>query len=332
MLKLGLLGCGRWGRNLARVLSRLGALAQVGDIEASKAEEFAAAFGVASSSVGRIVESPGLDGIVIATPPSTHAELAIACLNAGKHVYVEKPLACSLRGALAISAAAESAGKQVVVGHLLRYHPAFVMLANCVNDGAIGRLTHIHASRGVPSHQRHHESVLYDLCPHDVSLALALAGATPLDVGCSEANRAGVGFIDSLCASLTFPHGVTASLEVSRRSLANERRLVVTGTNGVLTFDDTQPWDAKLAWTRCDSSLGEPSNASQVAPSTFLVVPRAEPLEIAIRAFIDACESGVPALTSLDEALGVQSVLDALEASTPAHSSRLDPTRSDLRA
>lgn len=310
--KLGLIGCGVWGRNLARVMARLGVLNWVTDLEPDSASQFAGDFGVASVSLNQMLAANDLDGIVVATPAATHDEMAVAGLAAGKHVYIEKPLSQSLDGAQATARAARAANRHVMTGHLLRYHPAFVALSKAFRDGAIGRLRHIHASRLVLPHQRNTNSVIFDLLPHDVSLVLALAQAEPHEIVCTGASLAASGFVDSLDASLTFTDGVTASLQCSRKNSFKEQRLVVSGSSGMLVFDDTRPWHHKLTLFQEIGMNGQSEPIMDSELGIGLPLLESEPLKSAMRAFVQVCETGLPALCDLDEALRVQSVLETL--------------------
>jgi len=145
MTKIGLIGCGMWGRNLARNLAQLNVLAAVADRHDENAAEFAAQFHSQQRDFDAILADPSIDGVVIATSAPSHDQLAIAALQAGKHVYVEKPLSLTLVGATSIANAAEKAGRRVMVGHLIRYHAAFCELQAQVSAGAIGTLRHIQA-------------------------------------------------------------------------------------------------------------------------------------------------------------------------------------------
>ena len=162
MIKIGLIGCGMWGRNLARNLAQLDALEAVADLADENATAFAAQFNSRKSDWGSILVDASIDGVVIATSAPSHDRLAIAALQAGKHVYVEKPLSLSLAGAKSIANAAQKAGQQVMVGHLVRYHAAFRELQQQVSAGAIGTLRHIQANRLAMGRIRNTESVLYD--------------------------------------------------------------------------------------------------------------------------------------------------------------------------
>jgi UDP-2-acetamido-3-amino-2,3-dideoxy-glucuronate N-acetyltransferase len=125
MVKIGLVGCGMWGRNLARNLAQLDVLAAVADRTDENAVAFATQFNSRKSDWDAMLADASIDGVVIATAAPSHDQLAIAALQAGKHVYVEKPLSLSLAGAISIAKAAQMTGRQVMVGHLIRYHAAF---------------------------------------------------------------------------------------------------------------------------------------------------------------------------------------------------------------
>ena len=124
-----------WGRNLARNLAQLGVLAYVADRDDAKAAEFASQFGANALGVDALLTTQEIDGIVIATAAQSHDNLAITALAAGKHVYIEKPLSLSIAGAEAIADAATTAGRQVMVGHLIRYHSAFIELQRQLRGG-----------------------------------------------------------------------------------------------------------------------------------------------------------------------------------------------------
>ena len=167
---IALIGTGMWGYNIARNLADLGALAGVCDSAPERPKQVADQYGVAAMELNDILGDPAIAGVALATPSSSHYDLAIAALAARKHIYVEKPLTLTLDNAEAIAKAAEAAKRQVMLGHLLRYHAAFITLAQAVEEGQIGKMCHIRASRLAPGRVRANESALYDLCPHDLAM------------------------------------------------------------------------------------------------------------------------------------------------------------------
>ena len=313
MAKIGLIGCGMWGNNLARNLVQLKALVAVADRNAKVANEFASAFNVTAMSVDALIEHPNIDGIVIATGPASHDELAIAGLTATKHIYIEKPMSLSLAGAHKIRDAAKSAQRQVMVGHLIRYHAAFIELQEQLAAGAIGSLCHVQANRLAMGRIRTTESVLFDLCPHDLSLILALIGDLPKKFHCIGASHMTPGVVDFLTSFLGFDGGISAGMQTSWLSPFKEHRLTVTGSAGALVFDDTKPWPEKLTLFQDQMQLhGEHFLIDREGPIA-LPLTETEPLGSEMQAFIQSCDNNSPTPTDINEAVAVQQVLEMLQ-------------------
>ena len=304
-----------WGRNLARNLAQLDVLAAVADQNTDSSIDFASAFAVTPLAVDALINDETIDGIVIATAAPSHDALAIDGLAAGKHIYVEKPLSLTLAGARSIQDAAIAAKKQVMVGHLIRYHAAFIELQKQVAGGAIGSLRHIQANRLAMGRIRNTESVLFDLCPHDLSLILALVGTVPKKIHCAGASHMTAGVVDFLSSYLGFENGVSAGMQTSWLSPFKEHRLTVIGSAGSLVFDDTKPWPEKLTLYQDQMRLdGEHFLIDRASP-VALPIAEAEPLKDEMRSFIRCCETGSAAPTDIAEAMTVQQVLDTMQSS-----------------
>ncbi len=140
-------GCGYWGRNLARNFHALGALAGVVDADPANAAAMATQRGVPVLGLEQALENPAIRALAFATPAETHAEMARQALAAGKHVYVEKPMALSVAACREMIEAARSAGRVLMVGHLLQYHPVFVRLLGLVASGGLGNLRYLYSNR-----------------------------------------------------------------------------------------------------------------------------------------------------------------------------------------
>ena len=313
MTKIGLIGCGMWGHNLARILAKLGVLAAVADRYDENAAKFAAQFNSQQRSFESILADASIDGVVIATSAPSHDKLAIAALRSGKHVYIEKPMALTLVGANSIANAAKTAGRQVMVGHLILYHAAFCELQAQVSTGAIGTLRHIQANRLAMGRIRNTESVLFDLCPHDLSLILALTGSMPNKIHCAGSSHMTIGVVDYLSSFLGFENGVSAGMQTSWLSPLKEHQLTVTGTAGSIVFNDVKPWPEKLTLFQDSLRLnGEHFIVNRANPVTVPVV-EAEPLKDEMRAFISCCQTGHATASDIAEALNVQIVLDQMQ-------------------
>ena len=319
MARTGLIGCGMWGRNLARNLSQLGALASVADRDAENAAAFADEFGGKADSIDAVLEQHDLDGIIIATPAFTHADLACRALAAGRHVYVEKPLAMSLDEANRIAAAARDTRRVVMVGHLIRYHQAFITLQQEIASGRIGKVQHVMANRLAMGRIRSNESVIHDLCPHDTSLLLALMGEEPTSVSCAGASHITPGIIDHVSAMFAFSDERTAAMNISWISPYKEHRLTVTGSSGSIVFDDSRPWAEKLTLFRDDIQPQGDGFAISRSEPVFLPVDESEPLKQEVATFIDCCDTGKVPPTDLTEALAVQRVLEQMHMSISSY-------------
>ena len=312
MTRIGLIGCGMWGRNLARNLAALGALAAVADQHADRADAFAAEFGTDSRSVEDLLTGDGIDGVVIASAAPTHADLACRALAHGRHTYVEKPFAMTLHEAETMAAAASAHSRQLMVGHLIRHHDAFCELQEQIVAGVIGDVRHVTANRLAMGRIRNTESVIHDLCPHDLSLILAIMGEAPTDLSCSGASHMTAGMPDMVSTFLRFDSGRSASMNTSWLCPYKEHRLTVTGTTGSIVFDDTRPWDEKLTLYRdAIEADGHIFTINRSKP-LHLPVAEAEPLKQEMQAFVTCCETGEPALTGIEDALAVQKVLQRM--------------------
>ena len=312
MVKIAIVGCGMWGRNIIRNAASLGVLAGVCDVNSQRAREFAQDFDTNALDFNAALADETISGIMIATSATTHEALAIQALDAGKHVYIEKPLAMSLAEAERISEKATEMQRQVMVGHLIRYHAAFIELQKQVQSGAIGQLRHIQANRLAMGRIRSTESVLFDLCPHDLSLILSLAGEQPHAVSCAGASHITPNLVDILNTTLSFPNNVTAMMQTSWMSPYKEHRLTVSGSKGSLVFDDTKSWPEKLTLYQDNMSQAGDIFVVERASPIALPVPESEPLKEEVKAFADMCETGAPARTDMAEALRVQNVLDMM--------------------
>lgn len=313
--RVALVGCGRWGRNIARVLARIGALEIIVDPAAAALEPFARELGVRVTSDLDEAFSDSIGAVAIATPAVDHARLARRALEAGKPVFVEKPLALELEDAEALATLAKERGNVLMVGHLLQYHPAFVVLKNLVASGVIGELRHITSHRLNPGAIRTEENALWSMAPHDFSMVLALAGVEPEQVSALPVRVVNPAIPDQYFVQLRFPRGLTAQVNVSWISPYKEHKLTVLGTRGALVFEDTAPERArKLVIYRdyVDTSGSAPRFAkTEGEPVDW---PVEEPLEAELKAFLGAARGERETQTGPEEAIPVLRLLRRADA------------------
>lgn len=313
--RVAVLGCGYWGRNLVRNFSTLGALAAVADPVPERAREMERLYGAPARPVEAILGSRGIDAVVLAVPAERHAELAVAALAAGKHVFIEKPLALTVADGERIAAASADASRVVMVGHLLRYHPAFVRLQELCAAGELGRLQYVYSNRLNLGKIRREENVFWSFAPHDISMILSLVGETPERVEATGHCYLHKHLADVTTTRLSFPSGVNAHVFVSWLHPFKEQKLVVIGDGGMMVFDDGQPWSTKLLryrhWIVWREGLPEPSRAEAEA----VPVEEAEPLVVECQHFLDRVRDGRLPRTDVAEGVAVLRVLAAAERS-----------------
>ncbi|HYE01193.1 MAG TPA: Gfo/Idh/MocA family oxidoreductase [Alphaproteobacteria bacterium] len=311
--RVAVFGCGYWGKNLIRNFAELGALEAVSDADPARAAEFGSRHGVRALTAEAALADPAVDGVVIAAPAELHAGLAQRALRAGKHVFVEKPLALRLADAAETIAVARAAGRVLMVGHLLQYHPAFLALKDLVAAGRLGRLQYIYSNRLNLGKFRREENVFWSFAPHDLSMILALAGGLPDRVETVAARYLHGEVADVTTTHLAFADGLRAHVFVSWLHPFKEQKLVVVGDAGMAVFDDGQPWGSKLVlyphkvvW---QNGAPEPAKAD----AEPVALPEAEPLRLECRHFLDCMAEGRAPRTDGEEGLRVLQVLDAAE-------------------
>ena len=310
-LRVAVLGCGYWGKNLVRNFSELGALGGVVDPIPEVAQKFAQTYNVKAYSNEELFASPDIDAVAIAAPAQYHGDLAKRAFAAGKHVYVEKPIALSIEEGEEMQAASIAAGKVLMVGHLLQYHPAFVRLREFVQAGELGKLFYGYSNRLSLGKFRVEENVLWSFAPHDISMLLSLFEEQPDEVIGRSGAYITEGVADEYHVDMTFPSGARAHVFASWLHPFKEQKLVVTGEKGMVVFEDSEPdKNKKLRFYRhgVDTSGREP--IPEKADVEYLDYDlEAEPLKAECQHFIDCCVSGEAPYTDSKEALRVLKVM-----------------------
>jgi UDP-2-acetamido-3-amino-2,3-dideoxy-glucuronate N-acetyltransferase len=312
---VAVLGVGHWGQNLARVFASLGALAAVCDTDEARAAEVADRVGAPVRRLEDILGDDDIDGVVIAVPAAAHAEVAERALRAGKHVFVEKPLALDVPTAEALCATADEAGRVLMVGHLLQYHPAFRALERSVRAGDLGRVQYLYSNRLNFGRFRREENILWSFAPHDVSMMLSLIGAEPTEVSAVGSTFLHEVIADVTTTHLSFPGGERAHVFVSWLHPFKEQRLVVVGDRGMAVFDDGEPWETKLIRYRHHVDWVEGAPSPSKADAEPVHVEPAEPLEVECRHFLDCIATGAVPRTDGAEGVRVLRVLQAADRS-----------------
>jgi predicted dehydrogenase len=308
---IAVIGCGHWGKNLVRNFAELGALAAVCDPNAELAKHYAEQYNVNNFLFTEILKDADIVGVVLAVPAPLHASLAIEAMNAGKHVYVEKPLAMNQIEAKQMIDTSIDQGVQLMVGHLLQYHPIFIAVRELVASGELGGLSYIYSNRLSFGKVRSEEDVIWSFAPHDISMILSLTGEEPELVRTESASILQSNIADTATVHMKFKSNLKAHISVSWLHPYKEQKLVVIGESAMVVFDDTQPWEQKLALYRHNIDLtGEEPNLEK-SDLQYIVVAQSEPLKNECQHFIDVVNGSLMPLTDGDEGLRVLKVLSA---------------------
>ena len=329
-VRVGVVGLGYWGPNLARNFDGLpgSELRWICDGSEQALERWSKVFPQARATVDLddLLSDPELDAVVVATPVPTHAELALRALGAGKHCFVEKPLAQSAEDAEAVAAAAREAGRVLLVGHLLEYHPGVAKLKEITDAGDLGEIHYIYSHRLNLGKLRADENALWSLGAHDVSVVLRLAGEEPSEVHAHGESYMRPGVEDVVFCYLRFPSGLAAHMHLSWLDPHKERRFTVVGSKRMATFDD-MAIERKVTiydkgFDQDFSSYGEYVMRSGDVHSP--AIPNDEPLRIECRHFLECVASDAEPRSGADSGVRVVRVLEALERSL-RESSRAAP-------
>jgi len=320
-VRVGVVGLGYWGPNLARNLAAIPGcqLAWLCDADEHARTRLAPSFPAArlTGELDELLADDQLDAIVLATPVPTHAELAIAVAEAGKHCFVEKPLATTTADAERAVQAADRAGRILMVGHLLEYHPAVARLKELIVSEELGELFYIYGNRLNLGKLRADENALWSLGAHDVSVVLHLIDEEPDECFAHGASYVRPGVQDVVFCYLRFPSGIVAHLHLSWLDPHKERRMTVVGARRMATFDDMLI-EGKLTIYYKGFDEDTRSWGEYIARSgdTFSPrIPNVEPLRIECEHFIDCIRHGATPRSDGHSGLRVVRVLERLQQS-----------------
>jgi predicted dehydrogenase len=336
-VRTAVVGLGYWGPNLARNFDAIPgcSVAWLCDPVEEACARAAAAFPGArvTGDVDALLSDPALDAVALATPVATHAELAVRVLEAGKHCFVEKPLAQTVADAERAVAAAEAGGRVLMVGHLLEYHPGVQRLKQLVDSGELGeRIYYIYGNRLNLGKLRTDENALWSLGAHDVSVLLYLAEEEPWEFVAHGECYVQDGVEDVVFCFLRFPSGLSAHLHLSWLDPHKERRLTVVGSRRMATFDD-MALEGKLqifdkGFDQDSSSYGE--YITRTGDIFSPQVPNVEPLRVECEHFVECVRTGRRPRSDGLSGLRVVRVLEelqrSLDASARAPASPRDPS------
>jgi UDP-2-acetamido-3-amino-2,3-dideoxy-glucuronate N-acetyltransferase len=246
-INLGIIGAGRWGINHVRTANQLLGrnLRIVCDFNPEASEKIA---GISSdipftTKIEDIIENPGINAVIIATPAETHYEVAKKALQKGKNVLVEKPITLISADAKDLIETADTVGTKLMVGHVLLYHPAVKKIKEMIGNKKIGNLQYIYSNRLNLGSVRSEENILWSFAPHDISVIQYLLDSYPLFIDAKGADFLQNDIEDTTITYLSYPENIHAHIFVSWLHPFKEQRLVIIGTEGMLVFEDSLKTD-----------------------------------------------------------------------------------------
>lgn len=318
-VRVGVVGCGYWGRNLVRNFHQLGALAAVCDVDARNLEEMRRSYEVfATNRYEEMLALPDLRAVVIAAPAEKHYELARKAMLRGKDVFVEKPLALRIEDGVELVELARKHSRVLMVGHLLHYHPAIVELRRLIEVGELGRVEYISSSRLNLGKLRTEEDILWSFAPHDIAAVLHLLDESPSSVAAQGSSYLNHPISDVTFTILGFKSGVKAHIFVSWLHPFKEQKLVIVGNRQMAVFDDTQAENKLVLYPHRVEWV---NRVPVVRKAEGMVVPlsKEEPLRIECAHFLECVRDRKTPETDGENGLRVLRVLHAAGQSVRDH-------------
>ena len=305
--KIAVIGLGLWGRNIVRNFYNLNVLEMVCDLEDESLKTVQEQFpGVKTTKdFNDIINNDAITGVAVVTPSHTHFKIVKAMLEAGKNVYVEKPISTVAEEARVLTELAESKNLVLMVDHLLLYHPAVNRLRMLIEEGVLGELLYAQSDRLNVNYHKNDRSVMWDLAPHDVSMISYVTGKKPLKVisatGCSSDRN---NIMDITHIDIEFEGGMIGHISDSWITPQKHVTLLVRGTKATAMFDDTAQTDKLRVY---DNYI--PAN-TQNYPLDYLEI---EPLKLACQHFVNCCATGHKARSDGENGYTVVSILEEAE-------------------
>jgi UDP-2-acetamido-3-amino-2,3-dideoxy-glucuronate N-acetyltransferase len=308
--KICVIGAGRWGKNHVRTLSDLGCLAGIVDANKDTLAWFTDKYPnvKAYENLDQALAQDH-DGYTVATPAETHYEIAKKIMLAGKPVLVEKPIALKVSEARELKALSEQQGVALMVGHVMLFHPAIAKMKELISNGKIGKLEYLYSNRLNLGTVRTEENILWSFAPHDISIFQYFIGDNPSNV----VSRGGA-FIqphihDTTMTILSYPNNITGHIFVSWLHPFKEHRIVVIGTKGMLSFEDSSADKNILFYEKgVDWINGEP--VSRDGSTEIISYEKTQPLTQEIKYFCENLDSKNLSLANASSAVDVLEVLE----------------------
>lgn len=323
-VKIGVIGAGYWGPNIIRNLYQLpeAELKFVCDLKKERLEHVQERYPDVYTSQNHcdLLDSD-VEAVVIATPVSTHHHIAMECLQAGKHVLVEKPLARTSAEAREIVKTGQELGKVVMTGHTFLYNPAVIALKKIIESGEIGQVYYVNSTRVNLGLYQPDINVVWDLAPHDVSILLYVLGIDPVTASARGGMYVQKGVHDVAHVTLNFPEGIMADMTVSWLDPCKIRRITIVGNKKMIVYDDIEPvekikiYDKGVDMQPYNDTLEEFHLAYRYGEVVSYPLEWDEPLKLQLLHFVNSVRQGLPVRSDGTQGLKVIQILEAAQKS-----------------
>ncbi|MCF6148010.1 MAG: Gfo/Idh/MocA family oxidoreductase [Candidatus Kuenenia sp.] len=311
---IGLVGLGYWGKNILRSLYELDLLHTACDLDQCILSERKEQFPDVryTGSFEDILKNPDIQAIVIALPAAMHYEYVKKALMSGKDVFVEKPLALTVREGEELVKLANAGNRVLMVGHILQYHPAVIKLKDLISTGGLGKLQYVYSNRLNIGKLRTEENILWSFAPHDISVILMLLEEEPVQVSASGGDYLNNAICDTTMTTLTFKNGIKGHIFVSWLHPYKEQKLIVVGSKAMAVFDDMSKeklflYPHKIEWRNGKIPIAQKADY-QVIPSESI-----EPLKEELNHFAECVLQRKIPKTDGAEGLRVLKILEMAE-------------------
>jgi predicted dehydrogenase len=323
-INVGQIGLGAWGKNLLRTFHSFPGIKvkTASDKDPAQLSKISAAFPGLNLTKNpiEILNDPSLDAIVIATPPAEHYHLAARALEAGKDVFVEKPMVLNLADARKLLDLASQKKRILMVGHIMEYHPASLKLKEYIDSGKLGKIHYLYSTRVNLGKVRDIENSLWSFAPHDISLIIFLLNQMPSRVTATGAAYLQKGIEDVSFMTMHFPDKTMAHIHVSWLDPHKERKLTVVGSKMMAVFDDTE--SSEKIWlydkgveTKLDYNTYGEYLSLRAGDIVIPSVDSAEPLKIECEHFVNCIKNRTQPRSDGKDGLRVLIILTAAQKS-----------------
>jgi len=307
-------GAGYWGKNHIRTLYELNALGGIVEKDKNILKNYSSLYPYVKCyrSLDEALEKKHFIGFVVSTPANTHFDLAKTIIQSKRHVLIEKPMVLKMDHAEILVRLAKENNVNLMVGHLLLFHPAIIKIKEIISQGKIGELQYIYSNRLNLGQVRNEENVFWSLAPHDISIFQYITESSPKKIISRGSSLLQKGIHDSTITQFKYNNGVEGHIFVSWLHPFKEHRLVVIGTNGMISYDDSsKKKPLKLYAKKFDMSFGYPEKIDGKIKS--IDFESTKPLENELKYFLNHLNGNK--LQKADGKSGLDVVKILLEAS-----------------